>query len=493
MSLPRVTVLFANGNLLANVSAVDGIAGLICSGVATGGMPLKTPKQIFSLADLAALGVTGQAAGTVAATAGAFTIVMLGNNGDVFTVTAGATILGTYTKTAGETTASAVAGAIRTAVNSGTPTHGYSASGTGASITLTAPVALGSAANNVVAKIAWPGGDITLSFSGGVSGITNEHLYRQVREYYDAVGGRQELWIMTVADTVTMAQALNKDTSDHAPLLLSRAGGRIRLLAVCRKPPAGYNGGADYLDADVPAALTQARLLVTAQQDGLNFFRVLIEGRVQNPASTTYFEPQATANGCAGVVLGGSLADGSASVGTILGRACRYGAHIKLGKVANGPLPLTSAYVGNKALADMSNLSYLHGLGYISFMEHPGKSGYYAGIDRMASTDDYRLLAYGRLVDKAATIAAAVYIDSLESEVELEEGGKIASQEVAYLRAIVSQQIQALMGDQISSHQVLIDEDQNIVNTGKLQVQLRIQPLGYASFIEVTVGLTASV
>lgn len=487
-----MTVLFANGSLLANVDAVDGIAGLICSGVATAGMPLKTPKQIFGLDDLAALGTTGVPVGNVAAVSGNLAVSGVGVDGQVWQVLAGTLPIGGFTKTATETTTTQLAAAIRAAVNAGTATHGYTAGGSGASITITGPVAQGSALNGVLAYLNSPLGNVSSAFGGGVSVVTNEHLYRQVKEYYDAVEGRQELWIMTVADTVTMAQALNKDTADHAPLLLSQSGGRIRLLAVCRKPDGGYNGGSNFIDADVPAALTAAKLLVTAQQDGLNFFRVLIEGRVANNASTTYFEPKATANGYAGVVLGGSLADGSASVGTILGRACRYGAHIKVGKVANGPLPINTAYVGNKAITDVSNLGYLHGLGYISFMSHPGKSGYYAGIDRMASVDDYRLLAYGRLVDKAATIAAAVYIDSLESEVELQADGKIASQEVAYLRAIVSQQIQALMGEQISGHQVLIAEDQNIVSTGKLVVQLRIQPLGYTTFIEVTVGLTAT-
>jgi hypothetical protein len=86
-----------------------------------------------------------------------------------------------------------------------------------------------------------------------------------------------------------------------------------------------------------------------------------------------------------------------------------------------------------------------------------------------------------------------VYIDVLESEIELQADGKIQSQEVAYLRAIISQQIQALMGDQVSNYRVIIEEDQNIVATGKLNVSLQVQPLGYASYIEVTVGLSATV
>jgi hypothetical protein len=298
---------------------------------------------------------------------------------------------------------------------------------------------------------------------------------------------------MTVSDTVTMAQMLDKDIADHARLLLQQAGGRIRLLAVARKPQPGYNGGADFMDSDVAAAVTAAKTLAEDQNQNLSFLRVLIEGRVQNPNNTTYYAPNVAENGFAGVVLGGALDDGSASIGLALGRACKYGAHIKLGKVANGSLPINAAFIGTKPISEMSNLGFLHGLGYISFTTHPGKAGIYFGIDRMASNDDYRLLAYGRVVDKAATIAAAVYIDVLESEIELQADGKIQSQEVAYLRAIISQQIQALMGDQVSNYRVIIEEDQNIVATGKLNVSLQVQPLGYASYIEVTVGLSATV
>lgn len=486
MSLPRVSVLFANGNLLGNIAAVDGIAGLICSGVATGSMPLKTPKQLFELADLAALGVTGAVSILTNSSTTFDTMMLTLEEGDEVSVTlAGGQVLGTTTMLAetGNITLSRLANGINSNLS---PTFYGSYYSPGLTIG-------GQLPNGTMIALRINGAVVAeQATNGGTSQVVNEHLYRQVKEYYDAVGGRQELWVMTVANTVTMAEMLNKNTTDHAPALLAAGGGRIRLLAVCRQPDGAYDGGTDFIDSDVPAALAAGKQLVQAQQDGLNFLRVLVEGRVANTTSTSYFEPKVSSNGYAGVVLGGSRNDGSASVGTILGRACRYGAHIKVGKVANGPLPITTAYIGAKEVSTLSNLGYLHGLGYISFMSHPGKSGYYAGIDRMASTDDYRLLAYGRLVDKAATIAAAVYIDSLESEVELQADGKIASQEVAYLRAIVSQQIQALMGDQISGHQVLIAEDQNIVNTGKLVVQLRIQPLGYTSFIEVTVGLTAT-
>ncbi len=56
MSVPHVSILYANGNLLAEVAVLDGIAGF----VGTGSTPalLGQPKTIFSLAEAEELGIT---------------------------------------------------------------------------------------------------------------------------------------------------------------------------------------------------------------------------------------------------------------------------------------------------------------------------------------------------------------------------------------------------------------------------------------------------
>jgi hypothetical protein len=47
------------------------------------------------------------------------------------------------------------------------------------------------------------------------------------------------------------------------------------------------------------------------------------------------------------------------------------------------------------------------------------------------------------------------------------------------------------MADQISGVEVYINPAQDVINTGKLIVQLRIRPFGYTSFIDVDLGLIA--
>lgn len=317
--------------------------------------------------------------------------------------------------------------------------------------------------------------------------------YRQIKEFYDEVGGNQKLYVMGTAETMSMAGALDNTDNTGAKKLVAAANGQIRLLGVCRKPASAYAPGTDFMDADVALAITAAGTFCGARLTELIPLRVLIEGRVTGAYGTTVFAPNTATIGSAGVVLGGSANDGSASVGTALGRAVKYGAQIKIGKVANGPLSIPQVYIGTQLLKDVTNLVSLHDAGYISFMQHPNKAGIYFGIDHMASNDDFRLLAYGRVIDKAAIISAAVYVDEIEGEVTINADGTIDQTDLEHLKGVLTQQINLNMADQISGLLVTIDPTQNITANSTLVVKEKIQPLGYKSFIEIELGLNAPV
>lgn len=326
----------------------------------------------------------------------------------------------------------------------------------------------------------------------GYTLLAEPDFYRQLKEFYDEVAGNQELWILGLADTVTMTQMLDYTSATGAKKLILAAGGKIRLLGVFKTPGVGYDPGDDFMDADVATAHAASKTFGTNLLSILQPGRILIEGRVAlvNEASATIYAPDTATNGFGGVVLGGSRNDdGSASVGTALGRAAKYPAHIKIGKVANGSLALTACFIGTKKIGEMSNLEALHDLGYISFMTYAQKAGFFFGIDHMGSTDDYRLLAYGRVVDKAAVIAATVYTEQIEGEVDVTADGKIAELDLQHLQGLISQQIQVGMADQISSLDVYINPAQDVIDTGKLTVKLSITPKGYTSEIDIEIGL----
>jgi hypothetical protein len=327
--------------------------------------------------------------------------------------------------------------------------------------------------------------------SKGFTLIAEPTFHRQLKEFYTEVGGEQDLWIMGVADTMAMKDMLDVANASGAIKLINAAKGEIRLLATFRKPPVGYAPGADFFDTDVDDAVVISKSFGEALVTALTPARFLIEGRVVHDDSVVVYAPNSSDNGFAGVVVGGSLNDGSASVGLALGRAVKFPAHIKIGKVANGPLSITAAYIGTKTVEDFPGLETFHNKGLISLLQHPNKAGYFFGVDNMASTNDFRLLAYGRVIDKAAIITASVYVEELESEVDVDENGQINELDIEHLKGRLEQSIKTNMDGQISNAEVIINPKQDIITTGKLQVKVKVTPKGYTSQIEVNLGLNA--
>jgi hypothetical protein len=509
-NIPKVSVAFSNGNLLQNIAAIDGYGGIVGTGTATEGITLGTPFVINSLAELEALGALENyraaaaeiaAVSAVSAATGNLTISAPGTDGDEFVVLVGDDEVGSYTKVIGDTTATAVATAIRAAVNAATGTNGgYTAGGSGANVTIIAPSSAGANINGTAGYITYPGGSVTSNFTGGVTAadlvpaVTENDtadLYKHVKEFYTEVGGNQQLYILLLDRGVTMAQMLDITNLNYAYKLINFADGEISKLAVFRKPASGYNAGTEFVDTDVPAAVTAAKTFVQGFNLRNFYFRVLIEGRIASAGSPTIYEPNEAANGFAGVVLGGTKNNGTASVGMALGRSMAYACHIKLGKVANGALSATEIYIGTTALKSVTNLDALHGKGYISFVTYPNKAGFYFGIDNMASTDDYRILVNGAVVDATAKVALAVYIEELESEVDTNPNGTIQELDALDLEARIVQQVQVTLGERISGIEALVDRTVNIINTSKADVKLRVRPKGYLTFIDVDLGLTA--
>lgn len=327
----------------------------------------------------------------------------------------------------------------------------------------------------------------------GITLAAEPAAYKVLREFYQELGGNQEVILMLVANTVTMTAMLLHTDPTMAEKVITAGEGRISHLGVFRNPPVGYDPGEHFFDADVATAVTAAKAFVENQNTKLRFLRVLIEGRIADEANTTIYAPNTASAGAAGVVLGDTVSGKGAAIGLALGRRMKYAAHIKLGKVANGPLTATAIYIGTKTLDNVTNLDTLHGKGVISFVTYPGKAGFYFGIDNMATNDDFRILVHGSVIDAAAKVAASVYIDELESEVDAEADGSIKELNAKYLEDRMLQQALVTLGERISDIDILVDRSVNIVTTSKTKIKIRVLPKGYNTWIEVDLGLTASI
>ena len=95
-------------------------------------------------------------------------------------------ILAAYTKVSGDDTATKVATAIATAINAGTAQSGYTATSSGATVTVTARGGLGTAMNGQPFYVYAPTGGLTtttVAFSGGVAGSAVVTAYTKDVDY----------------------------------------------------------------------------------------------------------------------------------------------------------------------------------------------------------------------------------------------------------------------------------------------------------------------
>lgn len=315
-------------------------------------------------------------------------------------------------------------------------------------------------------------------------------LHGLIEEFYKEIGGNQKLWVMGVAETMTMADVLDSTKPEGLTKLLMASFGEITRVAIARKPVEGYDAGTKFLDADVEAAVLGSLPLCQTWQKKNQPVRIFIEGRVVNQDTINDFKPNTASNSFVGVVLGGTKNDGSAAVSVALARACKYPVHVKIGSGQNGALSVGQIYIGSQVIEERMDIESLHDEGFITFQRRPGAAGYYFGIDNMCSSDDYRLLVHGGVIDKAQRITAAAYTPYIEDYVRVNTDGTINDTDAKHLEDILKASLRSGMGSQISDVDVVIDPNQDIINTSTLEVQVKILPLGYLTWITVTLGLT---
>ena len=319
-------------------------------------------------------------------------------------------------------------------------------------------------------------------------------LNKAIQLFYQELGGNQALTILGVEDTMTLTQMVTATNANGLKKLLNASQGAITVVGLIRQPGRAYQMIADhFLDKDVEDALLASKALAQYQQSINKPVRMLIEGRT-NDITAELFEPNTVENGYAGVVLGSNLNDGSGAIALALARAVKYPSHVKLGNGQNGALTIPQAYIGDKPLEEFypEELDAFANAGYIIMHRRDGAAGYYFARDNMASTDDFRILVHGRIADKAQRVAVATATPLLETTVRVDTNGQVNATDAKHLENEISQQIRSQMAGQISDVDVNVPTDVDIINTSTGVIEVNVLPLGYLTWIKVTIGLTAN-
>lgn len=319
-------------------------------------------------------------------------------------------------------------------------------------------------------------------------------MWGLIKEYYQELGGKQLLYIYGTKADKTMESVLDVTSADGLQNALRQSNGAINMVAVARSPEAAYNAGTDFLDTDVAKAVAKAKILAETQQLKNMPLRIFIEGRVANEEATNNYKPKEQANGYAAVVLGGTTkGNGSAAVSLALARAVKYPAHVKLGSGQNGALTAESIYIGSKPIEKINEMETLHDAGFLTFHHRTGVAGYFFGVDNMCSDDDFRILVHGRVIDKAQRIASIAFQPFVENFVTLKSNGSINDSEASYIENVIESSLWAGLRGQVSDIAVEVDRSVNLANTSNLPVDIKVLPLGYLTWINIRLGLTATI
>lgn len=330
----------------------------------------------------------------------------------------------------------------------------------------------------------------------GFTASDEPSAYKHISEFYQELGGNMQLEIIGYSPDTTMDEFVNASNENGLYKLLNQKD--VNLVGITRQPKSDYNPGTSFFDTDVKNTVLGSRPIAEAFQRKNKPFRMLLEGRIAQEDAQNDFKANESNNNYIGVVLGSSNPDKGASVGIALARAVKYPAHVKLGAGTNGALSLAQIYIGTKPISERLDMETLHDSGLITFYNPSGTAGYYFGVDNMASKDDLKILANGRIIDKAQRITAETLIPFLEGNIQLESDGSLNAADIAHIEDTIKSEIENNMGTQISNFDVLIPNGlneagkpvQDIVNTSTLYIEEKIQPLGYMTWIKFTLGLT---
>ena len=341
--------------------------------------------------------------------------------------------------------------------------------------------------------------------AAGITAINNPFAIKQLQEFYNQAGKGAQLYVMLLKPTVTVAQMADITNPTGAKALLDFAAGKIKVLGLLSDDVATAAAGGTVtvtagVNADVYTAASHMAVMANAYFEAELPFRAVIGGTsYSGVASALTDETSGTTNNRTAILIGDtdiSYSSASACVGLLLGVISSIPVQRKISRVRTGALTNTKAYVGGATVeVAAGDLAVIAGKGYITFTIYPNVSGYFFSGDPMctATTDDYCMLARGRVIDKAHILAYTTFVQEVDDEVPVNSDGTLDAGFCKWLEQQIVNQVNNTMtaNNEISAVGCFIDPSQNILSTNRLNVVLKVTPVGYATDIEISLGFEA--
>ncbi len=502
----NVNIAYSTAGLGTPATGQDFISGMIfyTSTYPSGFSSASPIQEILSVSQLAGLGITNGSIGETKAT-GSTTVTSTGSTGAIITLVVNTTVfgnvtIGSYTVLSTDTL-STVATGLAASVNANTlSTNGFTASATGAVVTVTAPVQTGVGGNSFVFANTFTGSATATNttFTGGVASY-NDPIYYHINEYFIA-NPTGDLWVMIQTGTSSTSSYSEIVTLDNASQGLIRQIGIYEQLA--------------FNTDNLALIQTQINSCITNNKP----LEVIYQGDFSAVSNLTTLTDLTTLNAPnVSVVIG---QDGG---NTLLGGGYRLWLAtnksigilgITLGAVSSALVSTSIAWVQN---FNMSNVEYntlalangaaynaqadnllnaIDSKAYIFLKKYIGLSGSYFNnqYTAIASTSSYCSIANNRTIHKASRQVRAALLPSLASPVYFNADGSIALYSIQFFESECESALNAMVSaGEISKYAVIINAKQNVLATKTLNITVQLLPVGTANIINISLGFVLSI
>ena len=508
MAQPSIIFQEGQGGLGRPLPNNDHISGMLfyTNTLPSGYSSSARVKTLYSADDAIALGILKDYSDATAAT-GTYEVTNKGTDGNTIELKVAdlnpntgaprSTSLGVYTKVSGDSTTALVAAAMRDIINAGTQTHGYSATLSSSTITITAPKAQGSFLNSgtpisatIVGTIA---GTIT-QFSGGASSALAIYNYHITEFFRMQPKGILHVGFYAVPGSYTFTEVKTmKDATNAA----------MRQIAVWKD--------ATYGTAD----LTALQTIANTCKSEYGPLVVLYAGNLQATTDiTTLTDLNLLSNPLVSNIIsqdGGGLGNflyqtnlkSISSIGNALGvvaarKVSESIAWVEVGNLSNGSEMEVLAFSNGQLYTalSVSALDALHAKRHIFAKKFPNYSGSFYSDSQSAvvSTSDYAYIENNRTIQKAERNLYTAFLPQLNSPIRFNADGTITDIDIARLENIGNVSLDQMIKDsEISAKSVTINPTQDVLSTSTITIAVVLVINGVARNIVIPISFKPSI
>ncbi|MFB6456573.1 DUF2586 family protein [Chitinophaga sp. Hz27] len=506
MALNNVRFVLGQGGLGRPLPGQDHISGIIfyTSNLPSGFSNTNRIKQFFSVSDAEAAGILGNYNDETQATA-SYLVTAVGANGNTLNISVtepfGIVVnLGVYTKSASEAAVGDVASAIAGIINSGTLMHGYTATANTATVTIKARKGLGVALNT--------GTPITITIVGTIAGT--------LTQFTGGVGSAQAVWHYHISEYFRIQPQGNlyvgffaipgSYTFSEIATLQNYANGEIRQVGI-------YKDGAAFSTADLIAIHGVCNTLANTHKEIIGLYAADLSGTTDisiltdlstlsaNLSSAIISQDGAALGAQLFYAYGKSITTLGATLGAIsLAKVSESIAWVQKFNISNGTECDTLAFANGKLFSDASIsdnlLSTLQDKRYIFLRKFVGIAGSYFNENSTAIsvTSDYAYIADNRTIQKATRGVYQSLVPALNGPIVLNSDGTLTDTYTSYLETLAETNLNQMVRDgELSAQDVVINPQQNVLQTGQVVITISLVPIGTARNIIVNIGFNVSI